>query len=1034
MITREDQLSSVKRALLAMEGLQARLEAAEHARTEPIAVIGVGCRFPGADDPEQFWHMLRSGVDAIGKVPPDRWDAKAFYDPDPDVPGRMCTSYGGFVREYDGFDAGFFEIAPREAERMDPQHRLLLEVSWEALENAGQVRDRLSGSPVGIFIGITASEYGNMQTAARGAGAVDGYYASGSALNTAAGRLSFVFGFTGPCMAIDTACSSSLVAVHQACASLRGRECEMALAGGVNLILSPIGSIALTKSRALALDGRCKTFDASADGMSRGEGCGVIVLKRLSDAVCARDSILAVIRGSAVNHDGPSSGLTVPSGPAQELVIRQAVTNARVKPSDVTFVEAHGTGTSLGDPIEVEALSAVYGEGRRKEDPLLLGSVKTNIGHTESSAGIAGLIKLILSLHHGLIPPHLHFKRPSPHIRWSELPIAVATRATPWSRGANGKRLGAVSSFGFSGTNVHVIVAEAPAPPETGAIADRGSRHLFTLSAKSERALQQLARKFVNTLDEHRDFALEDVCFSANTGRRHFSHRLAVIATSLQELVIELENFALGKKTAGVLTGQVRADASGKITFVADNVADNGGRLGQELDGAGPDIIAHLCPERYADIAAWEDLLLRLAELYVQGAAVDWAGFHGACSCRRVPLPTYPFQRERFGFDYASLASPGEAGAARSATKAAEHPLLGRRLRLAGAEEIRFESDITSEVSTFLSGHRIFERTVMPATGFIELALGAARSVFRAGQIIIRKLDIDQALVVSESGLQKIQTVLTPAGAGAFAIQIFSSSQEGEDKEGVWTLHASGTLALDADSSPGFRSPVADRGEPFHPHRLYDEYRRYGIEYGPSFQGIREASSGEGFAVGRLMVPEAARWPGSASFLLHPVLLDSAFQLLGAALAGSGTSDLFVPVAIESLRLQRPGCLVASALAQARPAATFAPESYIADVTLTEDSGSLIAELSGLVMKRVAREALLRSLMGDQLFYEVVWRQDRNPQAVSVSQASRPVRVAFCPAGTLGDEIECPPRSPSRRPPRKGFPASVSGANRISSW
>ena len=892
---------------------------------------------------------------------------------------------------------------------MDPQHRMLLEVSWEALENAGQVRDRLSGSPVGIFIGITASEYGNMQTAARGARAVDGYYASGSALNTAAGRLAFVFGFTGPCMAIDTACSSSLVAVHQACASLRGRECEMALAGGVNLILSPIGSIALTKSRALAPDGRCKTFDASADGMSRGEGCGVVVLKRLSDAVRERDSIFAVIRGSAVNHDGPSSGLTVPSGPAQELVIRRAVTNARIKPSDVTFVEAHGTGTSLGDPIEVEALSAVYGEGRGKDDPLLLGSVKTNIGHTESSAGIAGLIKLILSLHHGVIPPHLHFNRPSPHIRWRELPIAVAIRATPWSRGENGQRLGAVSSFGFSGTNAHIIVGEAPTQPEKRAVVDRGSPHLFTLSAKSERALQQLARKFANALVAPCDFTIEDVCFSANTGRLHFSHRLAVIATDLGELVIQLESFASGKTTVGLFTGQTQANASGKITFFSDDVAENSHRLGQELDDVELDTIAEvrLPPERYADVPAWEDLLLRLAELYVQGAVIDWAAFFGARSCKRVSLPTYRFQRERFGFDYASLRSPEQAGDSHSAPKAVEHPLLGRRLRLAGAEEIRFESELASEVSTFLSDHRIFERTVMPATGFIEIALAAARSVFKSEQIIIRKLDIDQALVVSESGLQKIQTVVTPAGAGTLAIRIFSSTQDAEDDEGAWTLHASGMLALHADSKdPAFRSPRSDAGQPFDPQRLYNEYRRYGIEYGPGFQGIREAWSGEGFATGRLMIPEGARRSGSAGFLLHPALLDSAFQLLGAALAGTGTNDLFVPVAIESLSLQRAGCLSASARAQVRLAATFASESYIADLTLTDDSGSLIAELSGLGMKRVQREALLRSLTRDQLFYEVVWRKSRDAQTLSVSEASGAARVALCPAGSLGDEIE----------------------------
>jgi amino acid adenylation domain-containing protein len=457
-------LSPLKRAFLAIEDLQAKLAASENARREPIAIIGLGCRFPGdVDTPAAFWRQLAAGVDAVTEVPATRWPVDAFFDPDPSAPGRMSARHGGFLRDIEGFDAAYFGISPREAASMDPQHRLLLEVAWEALSTAGQRRERLAGSATGVFVGITTAEYSQLQLAADGLAALDTYHITGNALNAAAGRLAFVFGLHGPCLAVDTACSSSLVALHLACQSLRAGECETALAGGVNLILSPIGSIALSKGRVLSADGRAKTFDAAADGMVRGEGCGLLVLKRLSAAQRDGDRVLAVIRGSGVNQDGPSSGLTVPNGPAQEALLRHVLASAQLDPAAVDYIEAHGTGTALGDPIEVGALGTVYGAGHSTDRPLWIGSVKTNLGHLESAAGIAGVIKSVLALHHEAIPPHLHFKNPSPHIDWKNLPLRVPTALTAWPRGER-SRYAAVSAFGFSGTNAHLIVGEAPEP------------------------------------------------------------------------------------------------------------------------------------------------------------------------------------------------------------------------------------------------------------------------------------------------------------------------------------------------------------------------------------------------------------------------------------------------------------------------------------------------------------------------------------------------------------------------------------------
>ena len=427
-----------------------RLEAVQRAKSEPIAVIGMACRFPGgADEPESYWAVLRDGVDTVVDMPADRWDVDACFDPDPAAAGKMYVRKGGFLSRVDGFDPGFFEISPREAASMDPQQRFALEVAWEALEDAGLSPSDLAGSAAGVFMGATTSDYAGLL--ARD-GTLDAYFSTGNALNAIPGRIAHVLGLQGPCLAVDTACSSSLVAVHLACQSLRAGECDAALAGGVNLILSPDVTIAMCRARMLAPDGRCKTFDAAADGYARGEGCGVVVLKRLSDAVAAGDRVLALILGSAVNQDGASGGFTVPNGRAQEALIRRALANASVQPADIDYLEAHGTGTALGDPVEVQAAARALSAGRAADRPLVLGSVKTNIGHTEAAAGIAGLIKVVLALRHRVIPPHLHFRTPSPHIPWADLPLEVAASARPWPAREHPRRAG-VSSFGASGTN-----------------------------------------------------------------------------------------------------------------------------------------------------------------------------------------------------------------------------------------------------------------------------------------------------------------------------------------------------------------------------------------------------------------------------------------------------------------------------------------------------------------------------------------------------------------------------------------------------
>jgi acyl transferase domain-containing protein len=559
-----DRRALLKEALEAVERLQARVAQLESGRSEPIAIIGLACRFPGgASTPEKYWALLRDGVDAVTEVPADRWDARAWArlsEPD----GVAPKFHGGFLEAIDRFDPRFFGISPREASTMDPQQRLLLEVVWEALERAGHAPDRLAGSRTGVFVGITTSDYGEL-VKERGREDLDVYVATGSAHNAAAGRVSYVLGLRGPCMAIDTACSSSLTAVHLACQSLRAGESRMALAGGVNAILTPDPFVIFSRWGMMAPDGRCKTFDVHADGFVRAEGCGIIVLKRLSDAVADGDTVLAVIRGSAVNQDGASSGLTVPSGLAQQDVVRQALAGAGVAPHDVSYVEAHGTGTSLGDPIELEALLAVLGEARPADRPLTVGSVKTNLGHLESASGVAGLIKVVLSLQHGEIPPHLHFNTLTPKVAPGPVPLVIPTRLTPWTAGST-PRVAGVSSFGFSGTNAHVILEE-PATPSRMPVETERPWHLLPLSARTEAALGEQAARLAETLKTTPDAALADACFTLATGRALLPHRLAVPVTSVAQARAALTAAAAGGPGADVRRGRVRA-ARPKIAFL----------------------------------------------------------------------------------------------------------------------------------------------------------------------------------------------------------------------------------------------------------------------------------------------------------------------------------------------------------------------------------------------------------------------------------------------------------------------------------
>ncbi|MER7846883.1 type I polyketide synthase [Kitasatospora sp. NPDC096077] len=581
----------LKRVVADAVDTRERLRALEERQSEPIAIIGAACRYPGgADSPERLWRLIDDGVDAVGGLPSNRgWPLDSLFHPDPDVVGTSYVEQGGFLYDADRFDAEFFGMSPREALGTDPQQRILLEIAWEACESAGIPPEHLRGSRTGVFAGVMYNDYGSRPQLPRED--FEGYLFSGSSPGILSGRLAYTFGLEGPAVSVDTACSSSLVALHLACAALRRGECDLALAGGVTVMSTPVAFLGFSRQRALSPDGRCKAFSAAADGVGWGEGAGLLMLARLSDARRDGRRVLAVVRGSAVNQDGASNGLTAPNGPSQERVIRAALADARLTAEDVDAVEAHGTGTALGDPIEARALLRTYGR-RSPERPVWLGSLKSNLGHTQAAAGVGGVIKTVEALRHGRLPATLHAEQPSPHVDWASGAVALLTEARDWPRGERPRRA-AVSSFGLGGTNAHVILEEAPEPeaqePEVVLPAVP-----WVLSARSVPALAARARDLLalfagaGPAPDHRDVAR-----ALATTRAALPYRAAVVGGTADELIEAL----------GELDGSLAADGTPRTA--------DGGRtvlLCPDGEGPGPEAVAELRSAFPVFAAAYDEL------------------------------------------------------------------------------------------------------------------------------------------------------------------------------------------------------------------------------------------------------------------------------------------------------------------------------------------------------------------------------------------------------------------------------------------
>ncbi len=638
MSDQNELLPHLKRVMIELQQTRARLRTLEEREREPIAIIGMSCRYPGgACSPEELWDLVAGDRDAIGPFPTDRgWDMEAIFDPDPDRPGTSHVKHGGFLDDVAGFDADFFGIDSDEALKMDPQQRLLLECAWEACEDAGIDPEALKGSQTGVFTGAAFSDYGLQVSLSE----LDHLRITGSAPSIVSGRVAYAFGFKGPAMSIDSACSSSLVAIHLASQALRAGECSLALAGGVTVLSTPMLFIGVSGTRGLAPDGRCKPFAAGADGMGFGEGAGLVLLERLSDARANAHQVLGLLRGSAVNQDGASNGLTTHSGAALEQVMRQALARAGLSFADVDVVEAHSTGTPLGDPIEAQAIISTYGR-ERPNGPVRLGTVKSNIGHTQLASGVAGVIKMVMAMRNGLLPKTLHAEEPSPLVDWSEGDVTLLHSSASWPASDRPRRAG-LSAFGMSGTNAHAILEEAPPAPAPEASGDTVELPVipFMISAKSAEALAAQAERLRLYLMARTEIELLDVAATLALHRAHLPVRAAILAADRQELLDGLEAVAEDRPAANCFSAQDPTHDAGRTVGASEVIA------GMRAGGA---------PAK--------ELLGSVVRLHVQGATVDWRPLFPSERCGYTPLPTYAFQRRRYWLTPAVEALEADAAA-----------------------------------------------------------------------------------------------------------------------------------------------------------------------------------------------------------------------------------------------------------------------------------------------------------------------------------------------------------------------------------
>jgi polyketide synthase PksN len=940
-----------------------------------IAIVGISGRYPQAEDLNQYWKNLAAGRHSVREIPPSRWDVSRYYHPDPSQPGTIYCKSLGMLEGVDCFDPLFFMISPDEAEGMDPQHRLFLEEGYRAMENAGYGLRNVGNQACGVYLGIMSNEYGTMLTERP-----EGRSLAGNSFAMAAARLAYFLNLKGPAIPVDTACSSSLVAAHLACQALLNREIDMAVVGGVSLYLRPEAYLGMCAAGMLAADGRCKPFDASADGFIPGEGVGGMVLKRLEEAEADGDIIHGVILGSAINQDGRTNGITAPSMTSQIDLVRNLYQRLDIDPQSIGYVEMHGTGTRLGDPIELEALAAVYRQATERRQFCAIGSVKSNIGHASAAAGIASLHKVLLCLKHQMLVPTLHFKKPNPHFDLEGSPFYVNTQCKPWDRVGGQPRRAAISSFGFSGTNAHLVIEEylkRPASPL------RPGKVIIPLSAKTPDALRLVANRLLAALrDETGNLPrpnLADVAGTLQLGRDAFEERAAFVAASWQELEVQLQAIAEGSPGGGNLNrGRVRGEKSAQPKGAADREVfqPHGEPLGQE---------------QYEQVAA----------LWAAGRDVDWHRLYpSGHRPAMVSLPGYPFARERYW-----AASPTEPG---TGPKAASwlHPLLqgyapdGNRRHFGAAFSGR---------ESFLRDHLLNGEKVLSGSCCLEMVCAALDKVdsIRGRRIVFRQVAWLAPVMVGEAGCE-VQVFLEPCPEESFGFEI-RSRNPGEREPAV---RARGVvMAGVAKPGPGMdlrELRTLTGGKEFNRTQCYAAFAGMGVQYGPMFQAVDGLRCGSGHVLAQIIRPEPDETV-DRPFILHPGILDGAWQAaIGFALAAgdNGSTDhhrtsppLRVPFAIEEMEIFSTQADRMWAWVRSSPGGSLNQSVSKLDIDLGDEQGRICVRIQGYSS---------RTMPGGEAVSGVgLWRPEWRPAAASTQAAqlegcTREVILHQMPPAELG--------------------------------
>lgn len=928
-----------------------------------IAIIGLSCRFPLADDLDEFWRNLEEGRDCITEIPADRWDYRINFDPEKGKPGRTYSKWGGFIRDVDKFDAGFFHISPREAERMDPQERLFLEEVWHALEDAAVTRERLATKTVGVYVGVMYAQYQlfEAEEALKG-----NHLYLGSSYASIANRVSYFFNFRGPSIALDTMCSSSLTAIHLACEALRSGEIDAAVVGGVNLTIHPSKHVDLSQGRFASSDGRCRSFGAQGDGYVPGEGVGVAILKPLSSAVADGDRIYAVIRGTALNHGGKTNGYTAPNPRAQGRLITEALSRARVDPRRLSYVETHGTGTALGDPIEIAGLVAAFREQNQDVGYCAIGSVKSNIGHLESAAGIAALAKVVLQMRRRKLVPSLHAETLNPHVDFDTTPFYVQRTLAEWRQPVvphHGSlqtctRIAGISSFGAGGSNAHVVVEEyieAPGGPA-------GERpHVFLLSARDEERLRVHARALADHLARpeldavHEGQLLASVAFTLQVGREALEERLGLRASTRLELIEKLREFADRGEAPGLLRNRV-ADSR------------------EELDL----VLAGSAGQAFLSILMESQDLERLARLWVRGLAIDWERLTPKPAPRRIALPGYPFARERHWptLTHRAVASVAQGGADPL------HPLVGRNVSTLREQRFTITFDGTEP---FLRDHRVAGRMLVPGAAIIEMARAAA-ALSGLGELpVIERIAWESPIGVESGRSREISISLSP-GSGDVNFTVWSEPSPGHRE-----VHARGKLIERSEPTvPGTEllDPVALSDactESIEPEWCYRAFKAIGLEYGPAFRPIELVRRGDSHALVRLRLPSIADSDRTA-YVLPPTMLDGAFQALVALHHARPDDVLHVPFAVDRVEIldRLPDVCLVHVVAR-RVGANARGDAATFDLTIADEQGLVIARIRGLSTRPLpsVREPLRRDAPAPlgTVVVEPIWREAGLPRA-----------------------------------------------------